>query len=332
MLMRSLLGLLCACLLVSAQAQEKITATHAFPASMVYARSFLDFVKQANDAGKGVFQIQVRGGPEAIGMMQQPGAVRDGVVDMVYCACAFYAASVPECDALAASTIDGPTARQNGATKLLNTAHQKRMGVYLLGWVDSGIRFNLWSTKAPKLDDTGHLDIKGFKVRGSQIYNAFLTNYLGAQVINVNAPEMYTALERGTIQLAPWTQIGIMDLSWDRYIKYRVLPEFFSTDLVILVNLNKWNSLSAKTREILQATAIEHESASLRALMQLWQQEKVELERRGVKTVAQSAAASKRFIEGARNATLTRMRERMQQSGGLENYAMLVKLLLPDTQ
>src|SRR3954447_1556862 len=117
----------------SAIAADTISATHVFPASLVYSRSFLEFVKKANDAGKGVFSIQVRGGPEAIPMMEQPRAVRDGVVDMVYTACAFYAAQVPECDAMSASTLDGPTARKNGGTELLNQIHQKRAAVYLLG-------------------------------------------------------------------------------------------------------------------------------------------------------------------------------------------------------
>src|SRR5947208_10846491 len=243
-----------------------IAATHVFPASLVYSRSFLEFVKKANDAGKGEFTIQGRGGPEAIGMMEQPGAVRSGVVDMVYSACAFYAAVVPECDAVSASSIDGPTARKNGGLELLDQIHQKRMGVKLLGWVDSGIRFCLWSTKEPKFDANGQIDIRGFKVRGNPIYNAFLTNYLGAQVINLNSSELYTALERGTVDITAWTQIGLMDLNWDRYIKYRIQPDFFSTDLMILVNLKKWNALSPKTREILQRTAVEDETASLREL------------------------------------------------------------------
>jgi TRAP-type C4-dicarboxylate transport system substrate-binding protein len=276
-----------------------------------------------------VFTIQVRGGPEAIGMMEQPGAVRSGVVDMVYSACAFYAAVVPECDAVSASSIDGPTARKNGGTELLNQIHQKRMGVQLLGWVDSGIRFSLWSTKEPKLDSTGHLDIKGFKVRGNPIYNAFLTNYLGAQVINLNSPELYTALERGTVELTAWTQIGTMDLNWDRYLKYRILPDFFSTDLVILVNQKKWQSLSQKTRDILQRTAIEHESSSLRDLQALWKKEEAELQKRGLKTIAQSPEASRRFVAGARAASLARMKERMEKSGGMENYDKVINLFTP---
>lgn len=320
------LGLACS---ASAFAADTITATHVFPASLVYSRSFLEFVKKANAAGQGVFTIQVRGGPEAIPMMEQPGAVRSGVVDMVYSACAFYAAQVPECDAVSASTIDGPTARKNGGMDLLNQIHQKRIGVYNLGWVDSGIRFDLWSTRAPKLDPSGHIDIRGFKVRGNPIYNAFLTNYLGAQVINVNSPDLYTALERGTVEISAWTQIGLMDLNWDRYLKYRILPDFFSTDLHILVNLKKWQALSPKTREILQSVAIRHESESLQALQKLWQQEEAELKRRGIKTVVQSPEAAKRFAEGARSASLARMKERMEKSGGMENFQRIVQLFTP---
>ena len=310
-------------------AQDKIIATHVFPANFVYSRSFLEFVKKANDGGKGVVEIQVRGGPEAIGGMEQAPAARDGVVDMVYSACAFYAATVPECDALAASTIDAPTARKNGGLKLLNEIHEKRMGVHLLGWVDSGIRFNLWSTKQPKLDAQGNLDIRGFKVRGHPIYNAFLTNYLGAQVITLNAPEVYTALERGTIDITAWTQIGIMDANWDRYLKYRIDPSFFSTDLVIIFNLKKWNALSQKARDILTRAVIEHELSSMKTLTELRTKEYAELEKRGMKVLSLPPEAAKRYVESARAASLSRMKERMEKSGGAENYERVVKLLSP---
>jgi TRAP-type C4-dicarboxylate transport system substrate-binding protein len=313
----------------SAFAADTITATHVFPASLIYSRSFLEFVKKANEAGKGVFTIQVRGGPEAIGMMEQPGAVRSGVVDMVYSPCAFYAAVVPECDAVSASSVDGPTARKNGGIALLDQIHQKRMGVKLLGWVDSGIRFCLWSTKEPKFDSQGRIDIHGFKVRGNPIYNAFLTNYLGAQVINLNSSELYTALERGTVDITAWTQIGLMDLNWDRYIKYRILPDFFETDLMIIMNQKKWDSLSPKSREILQRVAVQHEASSLKTLQALWTKERAELEKRGIKTLSQSPEASKKFVAGARAASLERMKERMQKSGGMENYDKVVRLFTP---
>ena len=324
------LAFACAASAAPAAAADTISATHVFPASLIYARSFLEYVKKANEAGKGEFAIQVRGGPEAIGMMEQPGAARSGVVDMVYSPCAFYAAVVPECDSVSASTVDGPTARKNGGIDLLNQIHQKRMGVVLLGWVDSGIRFCLWSTREPRFDASGQIDIKGFKVRGNPIYNAFLTNYLGAQVINLNSSDLYTALERGTVDITAWTQIGLMDLNWDRYIKYRILPDFFETDLMIIVNQKKWSSLSPKTREILQRVAIEHETSSLQTLHELWKKEQSELAKRGIKTLSQSPEASKRFVAGARAASLARMKERMENSGGMENYDRVVQLFTPD--
>jgi TRAP-type C4-dicarboxylate transport system substrate-binding protein len=318
-----------ACVAAPALAQDRLTAVHAFPANWVYSKSFLEFVKKANDAGKGVFAIQVRGGPEAIGMFEQPNAVRDGVVDMVYTPCAFYAASVPECDAQSASTIDGPTARKSGAYDALKEAHIRRMGVYYLGWFDSGIRFNLWSTKEPKFDAQGNLDIKGVKMRGNPIYNAFFTNVLGAQVLNMPSTDIYTALERGTIDMSGWTQIGIMDANWDKFFKYRVEPPFFSTDLGILINVRKWNALSDKTKEILTRLAIEHEISSVKALQALRVKEFAELEKRGLKAVSMKPDAGKRFTEGARQASYQRMKERMEKAGGRQEAERFIKLFAP---
>ena len=312
------------------QAQDKISAVHAFPVNWIYSKSFLDFVKKANEAGKGSFEINVRGGPEAMGMFEQPNAVRDGVVDMVYTPCAFYAASVPECDAVSASTIDGPTARKNGAYDAIKQAHLRRMGVYYLGWMDSGVRFHLWSTKPVKFDAAGNIDLKGVKMRGNPIYNAFLTNYLGAQVLNMPSTDVYTALERGTVDMTGWTEIGLMDANWDKFLKYRIDPKFFSTDLGVIVNVKKWNSLSQKTRDILERVAMEHEANSVKELTALREKEFAELDKRGIKAVALSGDAGKKFTEGARAASFARMKERMDKSGDSRSYDAVVKLFSPE--
>lgn len=307
-----------------ALAKDTITATHAFPSSLIYTKSFLEFVKKANKAGEGVYEIKVRGGPEAIPMMQQPNAARNGVVDMVHVPCAFYAGAVPECDVVSASNIDAPTARANGGLKLLNAAHNKRAGLVALGWLDSGVQFHLWSVKEPKLDANGALDVSGFKVRGNAIYNAFFTNHLKAQVINVNMPDIYTALERGTVELMGWTEIGLMDPNWDRFIKYRINPPFFSTDVMVIMNQKKWDSLSVRTRAILTTAIAEHEEASLKARAELAETEAAELIKRGIKTIDQSAEASTAFVEAAVAENLRRMRERMQKAGGTDGYDALV--------
>ena len=80
----------------AAFAEDTLTAVHAFPETLIYTKSFLEFVDKVNAAGEGVVNIEVRGGPEAIGMFQQPDAVRSGVVDMVYTPGSFYAGALPE--------------------------------------------------------------------------------------------------------------------------------------------------------------------------------------------------------------------------------------------
>lgn len=122
-----------------AHAQQTITAVHAFPETLIYTQSFLQFVDAVNEAGEGVIQIDVRGGPEAIGMFQQPDAVRDGIVDMVYTPGSFYGGALSEKDALVASNITAIEARENGGIALIDAVHRERMGVMYLGWFDSGV-------------------------------------------------------------------------------------------------------------------------------------------------------------------------------------------------
>jgi TRAP-type C4-dicarboxylate transport system, periplasmic component len=115
-----------------AQAEEKITAVHAFPETLIYTQSFLSFVDKVNKAGEGVIKIEVRGGPEAIGMFQQPDAVRDGIVDMVYTPGSFYGGALPEKDALVASNLTAVETRRNGGIELIDRVHQERMRLNIL--------------------------------------------------------------------------------------------------------------------------------------------------------------------------------------------------------
>ena len=102
------------------KAEETISAVHAFPETLIYTKSFLSFVDKVNAKGAGVIQIDVRGGPEAIGMFQQPDAVRDGIVDMVYTPGSFYGGALPEKDAMVSSNLTAVETRKNGGTALID--------------------------------------------------------------------------------------------------------------------------------------------------------------------------------------------------------------------
>ena len=309
-----------------AQATETLTAVHAFPETLIYTKSFLEFVDKVNKAGEGVIEIEVRGGPEAIGMFQQPDAVRDGIVDMVYTPGSFYGGAVPEKDALVASNITGAEARANGGIELIDQIHQAKMGVKYLGWFDSGVCYNLWTREAPEFDDAGNLKVEGLKLRGNAVYNAFFTDYLGAQVIDLPTTEVYSGLERGVIDATGWTQIGLIDLKWDEFLNYRIEPCFFSTDLGVIVNLDRWNSLSPEAQKILQDVAIAHEKDSAEALKAKRDEDFAKLEAGGMKVVSLEGEAKANYLAAAREKTWARMKGLMAEHPmGDGNYETLIE-------
>lgn len=306
-------------------AQEVLTAVHAFPKTLIYTQSFLKFVDKVNEAGKGVVRVDVRGGPEAIGMFQQADAVRDGVVDMVYTPGSFYGGALPEKDALVASNLTAVEARANGGIDLVNKIHQEKMKVYYLGWFDSGVSYNLWTKNEPKFDEKGNLAVTGLKLRGNAVYNAFFTDYLKAQVIDVPTTEVYSALERGVVDATGWTQIGLIDLKWNQFLNYRIEPSFFSTDLGVIVNLEKWKSLSPEARKILQDVAIQHEKDSVAEMEAKRVADFKALDAQGMKVVELKGEARANYLAAAREKTWARMNGLMAgQPGGTANYDALI--------
>jgi TRAP-type C4-dicarboxylate transport system substrate-binding protein len=310
-----------------AQAQDTLTAVHAFPVTLIYTQSFLSFVDMVNEAGEGVIQIEVRGGPEAIGMFQQPDAVRDGIVDMVYTPGSFYGGTIPEKDAMVTSNITAVEARANGGIDLMNEIHQEKMGVYYLGWFDSGVTYNLWTRDAPEFDADGNLDVDGLRLRGNAVYNAFFSSYLGAQVIDLPTTDVYSALETGVVDATGWTQIGLIDLRWNEFLNYRIEPSFFSTDLGVIVNMDSWNGLSDESRQILQDVAIQHEQMSVEALRARRDTDFAALEEGGMQVVSLEGEARANYIAAARGSTLERMQGLMQEHpSGDANYDRLLEL------
>ena len=310
-----------------AQAQETITAVHAFPETLIYTQSFLSFVDKVNEAGAGVVQIEVRGGPEAIGMFQQPDAVRDGIVDMVYTPGSFYGGALPEKDALVASNLTAIETRENGGIALVDEIHQEKMGLKYLGWFDSGVCYNLWTREAPTFDANGNLEVEGLKLRGNAVYNAFFTNYLGAQVIDLPTGEVYAALQRGVVDATGWTQIGLIDLKWNEFLNYRIEPCFFSTDLGVILNLDRWNELSDEAKEIVQSVAIQHEIDSVNALRAKRDEDFAALEEQGMNVVSLEGDAKAAYLLAAREKNWERMESLMsEQPGGTANYDRLIEL------
>ncbi|MEL7468354.1 MAG: TRAP transporter substrate-binding protein DctP [Pseudomonadota bacterium] len=293
-----------------AMAEDKITAVHAFPPFLVYTKTFLAMVEDINERGKGIVQIEVRGGPEAIGMFQQPAAVRDGVVDMVHTPGSFYGKNVPEIDAMVASRVTPMEARANGGAAVMDAAHQKRFNVKHLGWIDGGIKFHIYMNSEPKFRDDGILDLTGVKLRDNPIYHAFFTA-LNATTSSMPATEVYSALEKGVVDAAAWTEIGIPQLKWNEFLKYRVDPTFYNTDIGVIMNMESWNGLSDESKKLIQDVVVEWEEKSWNDRQADVATDAKVLSDGGMTFVSLSEDAGKAYQKMADDAAWARMKERV---------------------
>jgi TRAP-type C4-dicarboxylate transport system substrate-binding protein len=146
-------------------------------------------------------------------------------------------------------------------------------------------------------------------------------------VIDLPTGEVYSALQRGVVDATGWTQIGLIDLKWNEFLNYRIEPCFFSTDLGVIVNNEKWNSLSEEARKIVQDVAIQHEKDSVMALRGKRDQDFAALEAAGMKVVSLEGEAKANYLAAAREKTWERMQTVMaDQPGGTDNYDRLIEL------
>jgi TRAP-type C4-dicarboxylate transport system substrate-binding protein len=293
-----------------ASAEEVLRALSMFPQPVAYTQSFLKFVDKLNAAGAGVVQIEFVGGPEAIPTFDQAEALRTGVIDMVYGPGSFYGGLVPETDALVGSNVTPMEKRANGGIDLLNQIHQDKLNAYYLGHPDGGIEFHIYLTSEPQLKADGLPEMTGVKLRGNPIYREFFTNTLGATYVPVNVPEVYTALERSTVDGLGWPSVGVMDLSWDNFLKYRIDPGFFQTDLSILVNLDRWQALPEEAQSILQEVAIAYETESYEQGQETRLAEDAEMRKRGMQVIELPPEAAEAYLAAAYDKAWNRLRSR----------------------
>jgi TRAP-type transport system periplasmic protein len=248
----SVAALVAASMLVAGSAgAEEVTlrGVSAFAQGTAFSRPWEAFVDHVNDKGAGVLQITAIGGPEAVPPFEVGNAVQSGVVDIANVTGAFYTNLIPVADALKLATNTIQEQRENGCYDVINQIHQDKMNVWFLARTGDHVPFHLYLTKP--IDGP---DLSGLTIRTTPVYRAFFDK-LGANLVQTAPGEVYTALERGSIDGYGWPIQGILDLGWDEQTRYRVDPGFYQVDVNVLVNLDVWNGLGEEQKAVLEAAA-----------------------------------------------------------------------------
>jgi TRAP-type C4-dicarboxylate transport system substrate-binding protein len=284
-----------------ASAQEvTLRVVSAFAENTQYVKNFEGFMKKLNAEGKGTLQLNFIGGPKAMPPFEVGNAVRTGVVDIGMTTGAFYTTIMPEADALKLTQIPAPELRKNGGFELINKVWNEKANMQYLGRVIDYTPFHLYLTK--KIDKP---DLTGLKIRITPVYRDFF-QAIGATVMQTAPGEVYTALERGVVDGYGWPINGIFDFNWHEKTKFRVDPGFYNAEVSLVMNLDKWKSLSQRQRDLLMRHVIAHEAAN-----DSWKKVNADDTRRqaqaGIQTITFDAATAKQYYDKAYDVAWTNL-------------------------
>lgn len=297
----------------AAQAEVTLKAVSGLPKQVVYTEDGLRFLEKLNAAGKGVVQVRWMGGPEVIPATEQAQALRNGVVDIVIAPANYHWGTVPESAAIAGSDKTPWELRANGAVELLQKHYERKLNAHYLGWLSSNVGFSVYLREAPKRTDAGLPDLQGVKLRSNPVYQDFFAN-LRATNVTIQTPEVYAALERGTVDGVGWPEIGIGDFNWDKFLRYRVDPPFYRSDMVVLVNEATWKKLPPEARVLIDKTIAAYERESVAFFETEKKRDAEKLKARGVQRVSLEGAAADTYLAQAYERIWSRMAKQVPEA------------------
>src|SRR5690606_9435685 len=187
------------------------------------ARWFKEWVEVINREGKGLVQIRVVGGPEVMNPFEMGNAVKNGVLDVAQMPPAYYQGLFPGVQAFVVANKSPVEQRKNGAYDYLNELYHQRVNAHILTNWGYGSPFHLYLGKNVDLEKVKNADLSGLKLRTLPIYKP-LFDSLGGTSITMNQSEVYTALERGTVDGYGYIANDLRTQGWHGVTRYRVDP------------------------------------------------------------------------------------------------------------
>ena len=252
------------------------------------------WVDAVNSALKGEVNVKYIGGPEIIPSLQQAEAVGKGVIDIAMVPTAFYQSQLPEASAFSLSRKTVTEEREPGGLYDVMVKRHEALNMRYIGRIHYG-NFYLWTKdKITTLDG-----LKGVKLRTTALYDRFMRR-VGAIPVTVPEGETYTALEGGTVSGMGWPVSGPRERGWTKVVKNVIdLPFYSASNVLILMNLDKWKALSPSAQaKIIELTAA-FEPKMVQHFKDAETAEWVELQKAGVTRIKFTDAENKKYIDAA---------------------------------
>ena len=245
--------------IVHAQAQLRWRLASSFPKSLDTIFGAADvFAKKVSEMTGGKFQISVHAGGEIVPALQVVDAVQGGTVEIAHTA-PYYFFGKDETFALGCAIPFGLNSRQMTAwmvegngLKLMREFYRNYNIINFLGG-NTGAQMGGWYRKEIK----SVADMKGLKIRIGGFAGRVMER-LGAVPQQIAGGEIYSALEKGTIDAAEW--VGPYD---DQKLGFnKVAPNYYypgwwegGPQLDFFINTKAWDGLSAEYKAVVEAAS-----------------------------------------------------------------------------
>jgi TRAP-type C4-dicarboxylate transport system substrate-binding protein len=260
------------------------------------SKAFFTFQELVNEKLKGKVTVSYLGGPEVAGPNQQFQALRNGVVDVLLGAAAYYRTEVPLAAAVQFTNKLPSELRKSGYYDLMRKIHLDQGGVVYLANTSGGNKFRMYMVK--KIDKP---DFKGLKIRVSPVY-APLVRALGGAPVNMAPGEVFTALERGVVDGYGWTYTGIDVFGWNEVTKYVIGHPFYSLDGALLINKAVYDRLAPDLRQALEEIGPELERRVEKYMGDRLAKEDAKLKKLGLQYIKFSPPDADKYIRTAYDA------------------------------
>jgi TRAP-type C4-dicarboxylate transport system substrate-binding protein len=223
------------------------------------APAYYRLIEKINKQAKGELKIEHRGGPEAIPGFDQFTALTKGVFDIGVENESYYGKQVTGLPIAHLSQFSTVEERTSGYYNFRVEILEKQNARYLGRAWGYGMGYCIYTNKLVK---DPRNDFKGQRIRISPAYEP-LCKALGAAPVVLPFPDIYTAMERGTIDGFIIASSLALEFSWQEVTKYFTDPPVYNINLEVLMNLDTWKRLPKHLQDMIDQCMIEFERESI---------------------------------------------------------------------
>lgn len=281
-----------------ASAQDVLRAQTALPTQHTLSRSFIAHFVEVINAENGAVQVNLLGGPEVNPQDRAVAALERGLLDILWIPAAFTTGTIPEAQAMMLQNIGIDELRANGSYDHFAEIFAEKANAHFLAWSETSAGYYLYLTSEPAMTEEGVVDLTGLSMRSTGAYRPIIEALNGAPV-SIPSGDVPQGLDRGVINGFGWPTVGLESIGLQDSVNYRVEPQFYNLANVVLVNQNKWNSLSDEARDQLSRVALSYEQASIEEMNTMGEADLAAADAAGIQAIRMEGEAAERYLATA---------------------------------